>query len=83
MKPHLTLSPATPQNENAGATMLMPYKILAPQANRNPPQAKVAVGAEANVCRQPQVTVHKQGEEVTAFVIICSCGERITLELKY
>ncbi|MFN9750965.1 MAG: Hsp20/alpha crystallin family protein, partial [Planctomycetota bacterium] len=28
MKPHLTLSPATPQNENAGATMLMPYKIL-------------------------------------------------------
>jgi hypothetical protein len=83
MKPHLTLSPTAPQNENAGAPILMPYKILASQANRNAPQAKVAVGAEANVCRQPQVTVHKQGEEVTAIEILCSCGERITLELKY
>jgi hypothetical protein len=43
--------------------------------------ARVMVGPEAGPCRQPQISVQKQGDEITAIDVICSCGERISIEL--
>lgn len=90
MKPHLILSPTPAPQESSGTTVAVARNALAPLASgpgpqtRGPgPQTRIPVGAEANVCRQPQVTVLKQGSEVTAIEVLCSCGERITIELQY
>jgi hypothetical protein len=83
MKPHLIFSPAPNQGDNGGSPVAIARKVLAPQVPGPATQARVPVGADANVCRQPQVTVHKQGTDVTAIEVLCSCGERITIELTY
>lgn len=83
MKPHLIFSPAASPQEDSGSTVAIARKVLAPQAVNPAAQTRVPVGADANVCRQPQVTLLKQGAEVTAIEVLCSCGERITIELSY
>ncbi len=85
MKPHI-LSPTSGVTTSGGTTGTLPLsnrKVLAPATLPSHPGSRVAVGADAGPCRQPQVTVQKQGNEVTAIEVVCGCGEKITIELKY
>jgi hypothetical protein len=82
MKPHI-LSPTSGVVANPGTLPLSQRKVLAPATLPSSPNSRVTVGADAGHSRQPQVTVQKQGDEVTAIEVVCGCGEKITIELKY
>lgn len=73
MKPHFPISNGPPMTNGGDLQTLVTRKGNG--------LARVMVGPEAGPCRQPQITVQKQGDEITAVDVICSCGERISIEL--
>lgn len=83
MKPHFSIPSESAVASGGETRVIAPRKTVAATAGQSPAVPRVMVGAEAGPCRQPQITVRKEGEEVTAIDVLCSCGERITIELKY
>jgi len=73
MKPHFPVSSGSSPASGGDIQMLGSRKVVG--------MTRVMVGPEAGPCRQPQVSVQKQGDVITAIDVICSCGERISIEL--
>ena len=73
MKPHFSRSTGSSPATGGDVQTQAPRKAVG--------MARVMVGPEAGPCRQPQISVQKQGDEITAIDVICSCGERISIEL--
>lgn len=73
MKPHFPISTGASPNTAGDVQTVAARKVVG--------MSRVMVGPEAGPCRQPQISVQKQGDEVTAIDVICSCGERISIEL--
>lgn len=75
MKPHFPISTGSSPAAGGEVQTLTPRKAVG--------MTRVMVGPEAGPCRQPQISVQKQGDEITAIDVICSCGERISIELMH
>lgn len=73
MKPHFQISTESPSSSGGDVQTMTSKKVVG--------MARVMVGPEAGPCRQPQINVQKQGDEITAIEVVCSCGERISIEL--
>jgi len=73
MKPHYPISTGSLPPSGGDVQTLTSKKVVG--------SPRVMVGPEAGACRQPQITVQKQGDEITAIDVVCSCGERISIEL--
>jgi hypothetical protein len=73
MKPHFPVSSGSSPASGGDVQTLSSRKVVG--------MTRVMVGPEAGPCRQPQVSVQKQGDVITAIDVICSCGERISIEL--
>lgn len=83
MKPHFSIPSESAVVSGGETRVLTAQKMIAPAAGFSTAAPRVMVGPEAGPCRQPQITVRKEGDEVAAIDVLCSCGERITIELKY
>lgn len=57
--------------------------IVGPHLSTGAAAPRIPVGAEAHLCRQPQLTIHQQGDLVKSVEVICSCGEKTVIELIY
>jgi hypothetical protein len=75
MKPHFPISIGGSPANGGDVQTLTSKKVTG--------MTRVMVGPEAGPCRQPQISVQKQGDEITAIDVICSCGERISIELMH
>lgn len=53
-----------------------------PHASFGTPGQRIAIGPEGHF-RQTQVSVRKQGDVIQAIDVLCSCGEKITIDLQY